>query len=114
MKQFNLRTFLVSQLRRASYRHPTRNEVLKDARIDRGLYKCASCNGIFDRSSVQIDHIEPVIKLEGWDSWDGFIERLFCGKEGQQCVCKGCHKSKTFLENELRKQYKIGFNEEDN
>jgi len=105
-RPFDLKAFLVSQLRRASYKWPERTKVLQAARIERGLYKCATCLQIFDRHSVQIDHTEPVVPLEGWDNWDGYIARMFCSEDKMSCLCKPCHKSKTYLENELRKQYK--------
>jgi hypothetical protein len=47
-RPFDLKAFLVSQLRRASYKWPERTKVLQAARIERGLYKCATCLQIFD------------------------------------------------------------------
>lgn len=106
MKPFNLKTFLIAQLRRASYKWPERTAALGAARVERGVYKCASCMQLHDRHGIQIDHVEPVVPLEGWDSWDGYIARMYCTRDKLSVLCKGCHRSKTYLENQLRKQYK--------
>ena len=102
----DLKIFVISTLRRASYRWPSRTEALMKARVSRGIYKCSLCDGEFGRKEIQVDHIEPVIPLEGWVGWDSFIDRLYCKSEGLSILCKPCHKTKTYLENELRKDYK--------
>lgn len=53
-----------------------------------------------------MDHIEPVVPESGWDSWDGYIERLFCNEDGYQVICKSCHKKKTASENFHRSKKK--------
>lgn len=100
--------FVVNTLRRASYRWPGRNDALKDANIGRNQYKCAMCpsDKIHPRKGVQIDHISPVVPLEGWDSWDGFIKRMFCEKDGYQVICIEHHDEKTKSEKEIRKKFK--------
>jgi len=103
----NRKAFVIATLRRASYRWKGRTEAFRAARVDRGKYKCASCAGIFGNKEVQLDHISPIVPVRGWDSWDGYIERLFCPGSGYQCVCKNCHSSKTLLEKELRKQFRL-------
>jgi len=55
---------------------------------------------------MQADHINPVIPLTGFDSWDGAIKRLYCEKDGFQPICKACHKTKTLSENQQRKALK--------
>lgn len=107
MTNFDLKKFLMAHLRRISYQHPARKQVLAAARVERGVYKCSHCNGLFGRNDINVDHTDPVVRVEGWDNWDGIINRLFCAPEGLSVLCKPCHKSKTFLENELRKQYRI-------
>ena len=62
------------------------------------------------KGKTYLDHIEPVIGLSGfqrgsWD-WDEYINRLFCDEEGFQVLCAGCHQSKTYLEDQLRKEYR--------
>lgn len=58
-------------------------------------YKCAVCNKVFPRTGVQVDHIIPIGKVE---TWDGFIERLFCDSDNLQVLCKSDHKAKTQAE----------------
>lgn len=68
-------------------------------------YECAKCQELFPAKEVQVDHIEPVVPLTGFVSWDDVIKRTFCEADGLQVLCKGCHKEKTNLENALRKTY---------
>lgn len=112
--KFNKKTWLTSVLRRASYRWPYRNEALKLARVDRGLYKCNMCQGTFKQKETIIDHIKPVVPLEGFPmhpitgnpDWTIFIERLYCDVEGFQILCNTCADAKTIIEDEMRKMYK--------
>ena len=107
-------SFIKSQLRRAQW--PPKYQAIKDAYFDDGinpatgrrckLHRCAECGDCFPMSYMQADHIEPVIPIEGFDSWDKVIERLYCEKEGFQALCKDCHKAKTQEENKLRREYK--------
>lgn len=101
------KNWLISTLRRASYRWPARNESLKLARIDRGLYQCAICKGSFKRDQVQLDHIVPVIPLTGtFSTWDEFINRLFCPVDGYQVICaENCHSAKTAIEDSTRAMF---------
>lgn len=107
---FDFNAFIKNSLRRAFYKYPARSEVLKESRVERGIYKCASCELQFGPKEIQVDHKEPVISIENDLSkkinWNVYIKRLFCGKEGLQVLCKECHKSKTYLENELRREHK--------
>lgn len=106
-KPKSLYTFLRPILRNASLRWPARNECLKLARVARGLYKCNMCKEEFPRSSVHVDHIDPVISIkENFTTWDDFINRLFCNVEQFQLLCESCHLIKTQIENEMRKHYK--------
>lgn len=108
-KQLNSRrkAFVIATLRRASYRWPERTKALKAGRVDRGMYKCAVCGSIKHLKEVQLDHISPVVPLKGWDSWDGYVERMLCEASGFQVICKKpCHETKTLLEKEIRKQFR--------
>lgn len=104
-----LDSFIKNLLRRGSYKWPGRGEAMKKARVARGLYKCASCEGEqFGPRDIQMDHIEPVVDPhKGFTGWDDYINRMFVGEEGYQCVCKGCHAVKTAFENLIRKDIKL-------
>ena len=109
-------SFIKSALRTASVRWPPRYQCLHDAFVERGinpstgrlakLYKCCKCKGIFTQANIEINHITPVVPLEGFSSWDALIERLFCEKDGLEAVCKPCHKLITAGENKQRKENK--------
>lgn len=108
-KPFHLHEFLVGRLRLASnvirkyHLTSTYDDVLDRARATYGKYKCNNCEKVFDRPSIQIDHIHPIVPTTGWDSWDGYISRLFCEEEGLQILCKPCHKKKSVAENKERR-----------
>jgi 5-methylcytosine-specific restriction endonuclease McrA len=106
-RKTNLRSWLVNKLRRISYQFPERKQAIKDARVERGKYKCAKCEGIFKPGEFQLDHVIPVIDPhEGFMDWNNFIERLFCDVSGWNILCLNCHNIKTLYENEIRRQVK--------
>lgn len=105
-RAFSVKAFAIAVLRRASYRAPARSEALRQARSARNTYHCKKCSASFSRREVQIDHKLPVVSTSGWDSFDGFIDRLFCGVDGLQVLCKPCHKEKTQAENKARREAK--------
>ena len=66
-------------------------------------YKCNACNKDFPASSVQVDHIDPVVNpQQGFQDWDTYIERLYINSDGLQVLCKSCHKKKTTKESSGR------------
>jgi 5-methylcytosine-specific restriction endonuclease McrA len=106
VKEFDVKAYAISVLRRASYRSPTRNLVLKNAKRARNSYKCAKCSTLNTRANIQIDHILPVVPLTGWVSFDDYIYRMFCGVMGLQVLCKPCHKEKSNAENAIRRTHR--------
>jgi len=98
-------------LRRASFRWPPRGMALKAARVDRGLYKCAICNNIYNNREVRVDHVDPVVPVqpmskESGDRVDvvGYVLRMFPEVTGFQVLCSNCHDTKTKRENDARRQ----------
>jgi len=72
-------------------------------------YVCAQCLKTFGQGGIQVDHIEPVIpvnKRAREMSWDLIINRLFCVVGNLQVLCKKCHKIKSEVEREQRKNYR--------
>ena len=107
------RSFITSTLRGGLRRWPPKWECLKESSIGKQVneksgrlaehYTCASCKKAFPAKDVQIDHIEPVVDpIEGFISWDRFIERLYCPRENLQTLCTSCHKEKTKEEKQRR------------
>lgn len=105
-KKMTKKTWIMAGLRRMSYRWPPKNEAERAARVDRGLYKCATCEGTFRAGEYAIDHIKPVVALkEGFTTWDEVINTLFCDKDGFQILCHACHDMKTAIEDSMRASY---------
>lgn len=95
--------WLKKELRRISYKYKPRQQVVKDARVRRGVYKCAFCGGEFGPKQVHVDHIQPVIDPnQGFVDWNTYIERLFCNYDGWQVLCIDCHQIKSTAENATR------------
>jgi len=98
--------FVTSSLRRASLRWFARSECIKRARVERGLYKCAMCEGLFKQREIHVDHIKPVVSLrDGFTNWDTFINRLLCRPEELQALCTVCHEQKTRVEDSVRADF---------
>lgn len=94
-------SFIRSGFRSKFSRWPPKYECIEDAkRVVHGQrhkyeYQCAECKGWFKNKDVEVDHIEPVGSLKGYDDLVGFVQRMFVSKEGLRVVCKPCHKAKT-------------------
>jgi hypothetical protein len=93
----------MSALRRASRFWTPARDCLSKARVYRGIYKCNLCSTHVGPKEIKVDHIEPVIPIEGFVDWNDVINRLFCEESGYQAICKTCHDAKTLAENELRR-----------
>jgi 5-methylcytosine-specific restriction endonuclease McrA len=102
-KPQSLKTWLIPKLRRLSYMWPNRNIAKSLARVERGKYRCNICNNIFGPKEIVMDHIMPVVPVEGFQDLGNFVESLFCEVDGYQAICSPCHSVKTFKENEQRK-----------
>jgi len=106
-KKINRNTWVKGVLRSASFRWRPRGEALKLARVERGKYKCASCQDLFGPKEIILDHIDPVVDPKvGFTGWDSYIERLFCDVDGFQVLCNTCSDAKTLIEDKMREHYK--------
>lgn len=105
------RSFIKGNLRRVCGKWAPISDVKKEARISRGLYRCAGCNEKVTNSVVEggkrvnnifVDHIVPIVDPEvGWTSWDDVINRMFAEKDNLQLLCKTCHDEKTKEERDI-------------
>lgn len=102
-----VKSFARNALRRASYKWKPRNVVFKAARIARNQYVCNICKKIFGRKEVELDHVIPCVPMEGWVSFDSFIERLFVQESGYQVICSVCHLEKSLKEGVKRRKKKM-------
>ena len=87
--------FIRSALRSAFQKWGPKHEAKRLARVSRGQYKCAACDGIFPNGEVEVDHRVPCGSLKRYDDLPGFVERMFCEVQGFQVLCKDCHYHKT-------------------
>jgi 5-methylcytosine-specific restriction endonuclease McrA len=70
------------------------------------LHKCPECKGVFAKGDMKSDHINPVIPVTGFTTWDDCVERMFIEQDGYSACCVTCHAKKTKQENEERKEFK--------
>jgi len=61
------------------------------------------------KGEIAVDHIDPVVPVTGWVSWDDYLERLhngrlqiLCNYKGERDNKKSCHSIKTKAENKVR------------
>lgn len=116
-----IRSFITSTIRSGFRRWPEKYEALNKAKVGKKKnqqtgrlaehYRCASCKKHYTAKDVQVDHIDPVVPLTGFTTWDSFIERLFCTAKELQVLCKTCHKNKTKEEAAERKKFKRNSND---
>lgn len=100
----NFFVWLRSGLRSLSRKHQPIYEALADAKRpykgsnarQKFVYCCALCGGDFPAKEVSVDHREECGSLLGWDDIQGFMERLFCEKQGLDVLCDSCHSCKTY------------------
>lgn len=112
------KSFVVGNLRRVSQKWPPIGDCLRAARVNRGEYLCAGCGNVVPATTkvdgkrvknVHVDHINPVINPAiGWESFDSFINGLFCEPENLQVLCDACHTTKTNNEKAIAKERRAG------
>ena len=55
------------------------------------------------KAKLEMDHIEEVVEVKkGFCDWNTYIERLYCGPEGYQGLCRTHHAEKTAIESAQR------------
>lgn len=107
------KALIIRYLRKAWLYSPARRQVIRIAEAGEKTpegekyYKCNYSGepGWFEHpvTKVYVDHLKPMIPLEGFTSWDSLIDRLFDLKN-MQCLCKLHHAIKTKDENKQRKR----------
>ena len=109
---------IISALRQASRWWWPKKEAIDRAKIERGKYKCEICENIWPatlpplpwkkkrRKNIQADHIDPVVPITGFTSYDDWIKRCFVWADKFQAICWECHKTKTEEERKERAKFK--------
>jgi len=115
-----LRGRFISALRRLSKYWEPKNIAKRNARegrirnpqTDRLVMgtRCAICNGHIMEKDSEVDHINPVVPVDGFDKdgflgydWNVYLENMFVEADGFQVLCKPCHLIKSNRENEERR-----------
>lgn len=105
--KYNHKAFIVSLLRRGTFKFPFRNEAMKLARVEYGRYLCNMCKQVVWRRDVKVDHITPAVGIEGFVDWNTYIDRMYPQDVNAfQVLCNDCHKIKTKQEVDARKLYR--------
>lgn len=113
---------LIKNMRKSTYTWRGRYKAFDRAKVKTGEFStgkpifgwtCAICGQVFKKKDVVADHILPVVPLEGYESGmefdaNEYVARLLCEESGFQIICKEDHNAKTYLENQLRKEFKEG------
>lgn len=115
MTERQFRAWLIPKLRRFSVYWPERRYARENARIEisdgffkngkakiKVMYKCNICAKVVERDNIHIDHIKPVIDLDGFNTWDEYIKSLYCDLSNLQAICETCHSEKSLKENQER------------
>lgn len=58
-------------------------------------YHCTNCNKYYKEKEVIVDHIVEAGSLRTYADLPGFVERLFCERDGFTTLCIPCHHIKT-------------------
>jgi 5-methylcytosine-specific restriction endonuclease McrA len=105
------RGFITSTLRSGFRRWPPKWHCRDKARLGKRKnkstgreamhFECANCKKAFPEKQIQVDHIKPIGTC---DTWDEFVERLFCEVDNLQVLCKPCHKKKTKIDNQTNRK----------
>jgi 5-methylcytosine-specific restriction endonuclease McrA len=105
-KPYNWDVKIMSALRKVWRFSPERRAAIDAARVldFHNEVWCASCNARVHVKLAAVDHVEPIVLLTGFDSWDGVIHRLRTNP--MQILCDSCHKAKTKAENAQRRALK--------
>lgn len=113
-----IRNFIISLLRAGSRKWPPKSATLNSAKTEKKVnsktgrmaqhYRCSSCKKEFARTSVEVDHLVPVVDpAMGFVDWNTYIPRLFCDENNLQVLCVQCHTKKSNKEKKQRASKKF-------
>lgn len=118
-KPKNLEQWLIPRLRNISRYWPEKNFALNAAKVKvhigfykngnpeyKVMVKCACCELLYVVEDIQMDHIKPIVSMDGFKDWNEYIPALLCYRDLWQALCKPCHYIKTQAENEERRKNK--------
>ena len=106
--------FVTSTLRAGARRWQPKYSTLNAAKTEKKInvktgrlaqhFRCSCCGEEFTAKDVEVDHRKPVVDPKvGFQSWDVFVDRLFCEADNLQVLCKPCHLIKSNQEKKEKK-----------
>ena len=123
MTEAGLKNFIISLLRKSNFAWKPKKEVIMSCRTDNKLIneatgkpnmtsKCQKCGTRVLEKNLKIDHIDPIVPVEGWGdttrflgvNWNEYLGRMFVESDGLQGICADCHKDNTDKENKDRRK----------
>jgi hypothetical protein len=107
--QARLNKILLASLGKAWMFWPPRAEVKRRCAIPGkpGWFRCEDPECRRETEKLEIDHIEPCVKLEGRTTWDEYIKRRFVmDAKLLQGLCHESHLKKSKEENVRRREIK--------
>lgn len=109
------KALIISALRKHSMYWKPISKCRKDASVGRKVnkdtgrmalhYKCKLCGDEVSAKKSKVDHIKPIVGVEGFTNWDSYIDAMYCEVENLQLLCKPCHDVKTKEERDARNEY---------
>jgi hypothetical protein len=108
-KPYNWNSKIMSAIRKIWRYSPERRAALKAAEHPAkhpadNLVLCAACGQWVHPKLADVDHIEPVVPVTGFDSFDAVIHRLQFN--ALAVLCDECHSRKTKAENAERAKHR--------
>lgn len=83
-------------LRHGWLRSRLRSDIIKNARVTRGMYQCACCKKqTFKATDLEIDHLYSRSGFRNDTNLIQWINNTFCEPQYLAAVCKICHRAKT-------------------
>ncbi len=107
--QARLNKILLASLGKAWMFWPPRAEAKRRCAIPGkpGWFRCEDPACLRETEKIEIDHIEPCVKLEGRTTWDEYIKRRFVmDAKLLQGLCHESHLKKSKEENARRREMK--------
>lgn len=93
---------IMSAVRRIWLYSDSRKEAAKRDVTSDGYSRCEKCKSLTEEYAL--DHVDAVVPLTGFTTYDSAFERLFCDASGLQKLCHRCHGFKSSFEISERKR----------
>jgi hypothetical protein len=105
-KPYNWHAKLVSAVRKVWRYSPTRLAAIQSAKDPENPKHviCAKCFTSVHQKLSTVEHLECVVPVTGFDSWDFYIQRM--QSDALAVYCEACAKAKTKEENATRRANK--------